>query len=184
MKRLFWIVVLAVCAVLLIAPTTDFIQHETHPIKYEEYVTKYSREFNVPKPLIYAIIKTESSFDPFAESEIGARGLMQITAIAHDWVNMRSEFDESFDDMYDAEANIKYGTFMLKLLLEQFKTESNALCAYHAGWGTAQKWLKNPDFSPDGENIKEIPYPDTAWYVKTVLKSRETYYKLYFSKGE
>ncbi len=184
MKRLFWIVVLSLCAVLLIAPTTDFIQRRTHPIKYEEYVAEYSKEYDVPAPLIYAVIKTESSFNPSAESEIGARGLMQMTDIAHDWVNMRANFDESFDKMYDAKTNIRYGTYMLKLLLEEFKTEKNALCAYHAGWGTAQKWLKDPDVSPDGENIENIPYPDTAWYVKNVLKSRETYNKLYFNKGE
>ncbi len=183
MKKLFWILILAACAVLLIAPTTDFINRQTHPIKYEDSVVKYSEEFNVPKELIFAVIKTESSFKSDAESKIGARGLMQITDVAYDWVKMRSGFEETFDQMYSPESNIKFGTYMLKLLLEEFESESNALCAYHAGWGTAQKWLKNPDYSPDGQNITNIPYPDTAWYVENVLKSRETYNKLYF-KGE
>ncbi len=183
MKRLFWIVVLAICAVLLISPVTDFIRHQTHPIKYENLVAKYSKEYDVPQSLIYAVIKTESSFKIDAESSIGARGLMQLTDVAHDWVKMRAGFEEDFDDMYDPECNIKFGVYMLKLLLEEFETPNNALCAYHAGWGVAQKWLKNKEYSPDGQNIVNIPYPDTAWYVEHVLKSREIYEKLYF-KGE
>ena len=183
MKRLFWLIVLSVAAAFLISPVTDYINRQAHPIKYSEFVTKYSQEYDVPKPFIYAVIKNESSFKPDATSSIGARGLMQITDVAYDWVNMRSGFDNSFDDMYDPETNIRYGTYMLKLLLEEFKTEENALCAYHAGWGVAQKWLKNEEYSPDKENITNIPYPDTKWYVQNVSKSRKIYEKLYF-KGE
>ena len=38
-----------------------------YPLKYTEYVEEYSQEFGVDKYLIYAMIKTESSFDIFAE---------------------------------------------------------------------------------------------------------------------
>lgn len=183
MKRFLWIIVLGIAAALLISPVTDYINRQSHPIKYSEFVSKYSREYDVPEPLIYAVIKTESSFKPDATSSIGARGLMQITDVAYDWVNMRSGFENSFDEMYDPETNVRYGVFMLKLLLEEFKTENNALCAYHAGWGVAQKWLKDTQYSPDSENITAIPYPDTKWYVENVSKSRKIYQKLYF-EGE
>ena len=36
--------------------------------------------------LIYTVIRTESGFDPMAESEVGARGLMQITEVTFDWI--------------------------------------------------------------------------------------------------
>ena len=34
-----------------------------HPKKYEQYVSKYSREYDVDELLIYAIIKIESNFN-------------------------------------------------------------------------------------------------------------------------
>ena len=35
-------------------------------MKYENYIEKYSAQYDVPKTLLLAVIKTESSFDPKA----------------------------------------------------------------------------------------------------------------------
>ena len=40
----------------------DLITKSFHPVKYSEFVTKYSAQYNVPEPIIYSVIKTESSF--------------------------------------------------------------------------------------------------------------------------
>ena len=50
-----------------------------YPVKYETYVSETSAELGVPETLIYSVIQVESGFDPEARSEVGARGLMQIT---------------------------------------------------------------------------------------------------------
>ena len=68
---------------------------------------------------------------------------------------------------------------MLRMLLDEFGSEANALCAYHAGWGNAQKWLKDPECAPDGRNIENIPFGDTKRYVKKVLDTKKMYEKLY-----
>jgi soluble lytic murein transglycosylase len=170
--------------VLIIIPVKNKLQFVFYPTKYSDFVNKYTDEFGVDKAFVYAVIKTESSFKPNAESNVGARGLMQLTQSAFDWVKFKSGFEGEFDDMFDPETNVKYGVYMLKLLLDEFKTESNALCAYHAGWGVTKEWLSSSVISPDLENIKNIPYSDTAWYVKTVLKARDVYNKMYFEKGE
>ena len=49
-----------------------------YPLEYQTYVERYSAEYGVDKYLVYAVIKTESGFDPDAVSNVGARGLMQI----------------------------------------------------------------------------------------------------------
>jgi soluble lytic murein transglycosylase len=64
-------------------------------------------------------------------------------------------------------------------LLEEFGTVENALCAYHAGWGNATKWLQDPAHAPDGKNITNIPFDDTKAYVAKVLATQEKYRELY-----
>ncbi|WP_434360818.1 membrane-bound lytic murein transglycosylase MltC [Parasalinivibrio latis] len=46
--------------------------------KYQQYVRASSRKYGISEDLIYAIIKTESSFNPYAVSWANAYGLMQV----------------------------------------------------------------------------------------------------------
>ena len=68
---------------------------------------------------------------------------------------------------------------MLRLLLDEFGTERNALAAYPAGWGSVKQWLQDPEYAPDGEHVTHIPFEDTRAYVDKVEKTREIYRRLY-----
>ena len=93
----------------------------TYPIRYESYVEQYSREFNVDKYLVYAVIKTESGFRPDAVSNVGARGLMQIMEDTFDWIKFKmGDEDTVYYDMYDPKTNIRYGCWLLGYLSEEF----------------------------------------------------------------
>jgi soluble lytic murein transglycosylase len=154
--------------------------HAAYPIEYEEAVQRESRANDLPPSLVYAIIRTESSFEPEAVSPIGARGLMQITEETYDWTAYRlGEEGGAYESLFDGDTNIRYGTALLRYLLEEFGTVENALCAYHAGWGNATKWLQDPAHAPDGKNITNIPFDDTKAYVAKVLKTQEKYRELY-----
>lgn len=49
-----------------------------YPIDYEAYVKQSSISHNLDPYLVCAVIKSESNWDPEAESNQGARGLMQL----------------------------------------------------------------------------------------------------------
>ena len=49
-----------------------------YPIDYEAYVKQSSISHNLDPYLVCAVIKSESNWDPEAESTQGARGLMQL----------------------------------------------------------------------------------------------------------
>ena len=68
---------------------------------------------------------------------------------------------------------------MLSLLLEEFGTVDNALCAYHAGWGSVKNWLSDPEYSSDGVHVENIPFADTRTYVERVNETLEIYRRLY-----
>lgn len=159
----------------------SFYEKSAYPVKYEHLVQSYSAEQNLDEDLVYAVIRTESSFRPLAESSVGARGLMQITEETFDFIHYRLGGTEQtvFADLFDPETNIRFGTFLLRILIDEFGSVSNALCAYHAGWGNAKKWLANEQYAPDGKEITNIPFGDTGRYVKKVLKTWEKYQTLY-----
>ena len=152
-----------------------------YPQEYSELVEKYSAENGLDEALVYAVICCESSFDPDAESSVGARGLMQITEDAFDWAMFKKKETRelSFDMLYDPELNIEYGTYLLGLFREEFTHDENLLCAYHAGRSQTKKWLADENISSDGI-VKHIPFEDTAAYVAKVIKTRDIYKNIYY----
>lgn len=152
----------------------------SYPIKYQSFVERYSAENHLNKYFVYAVIKTESGFDPSAESNVGARGLMQIMQDTFDWIKFKSD-DESavYYDMYNAEINIKYGCRLLGYLTEEFGNIEAVAAAYHAGRGNVNEWLADKRYSADGVHLDEIPISDTAHYVRKIKKAMDKYVKLY-----
>ena len=159
----------------------DRYYRNAYPMKYEELIDSACREKELDRALVYAVVRTESGFNPEAVSNVGAKGLMQMMPDAYEWVRMRKGLagEADHDDLFDPETNIEYGTSMLKILLDEFGTVDNALCAYHAGWGSVKNWLGDPEISPDGEHVEHIPFKDTAAYVEKVGKTIEIYRRLY-----
>lgn len=173
--------VLCGCCVVLFSASYRYFYRAAYPVEYASIVAEQSRANGLDEALVYAVIRTESGFNPQAQSSVNARGLMQITEDTFRWTQYRLGGQETleFDDLYDSEQNIRYGCALLRLLMEKFGTVENALCAYHAGWGSAKQWLNDPAYSSDGVNIDHIPFADTAYYVEKVMQTKETYRTLY-----
>jgi len=69
------LLILTICKALNIE---ERVLKYLYPIKFEEYVYKYSRELEIDPMLTFAIIKTESNFREDVISSSGAIGLMQL----------------------------------------------------------------------------------------------------------
>lgn len=161
-----------------------------YPLKFEELVTEYAVENNLDPSFVFAVIRTESSYNPSAISRVGARGLMQVTEETKDWImtKMPEEYVRDYinsenDDLLDAGFNILCGTFLLRFLYDEFKEWDTVLCAYNAGRGRALEWLSNPEYSSDGRTIHTIPFPETRQYVERVNEYKKIYEKLYFNSN-
>ena len=129
--------------------------------------------------MVYAIIKTESGFDPQARSHADAMGLMQLTQETFDWILSLYPTEDGSGDIWDPGDNIHCGCALLRLLLDQYGTVEVALAAYNAGMGNVSGWLESGDYSHDGETLHTIPYPETDAYVKKVQRAYGLYQKLY-----
>lgn len=158
----------------------DRFLHETHPIKYESYVRRYAAENGLDTDLVYAVIKTESGFDPTAVSNVGARGLMQIMEETFDWLKFKMGDEETkYSEMFDPKTNIKFGCYLLGYLCNEFGSVETAVAAYHAGRGKVNEWLADKSISSDGKNLDTIPIKDTAHYVSKIVSAIEIYKRLY-----
>ena len=151
-----------------------------YPQKYQEQVSAYAAEYQLPESLVYAVIKTESDFDPYANSHKDARGLMQILLSTGSWAAEKLGLENYTDEsLYDVDTNLHIGCWYLARLYEQFGSIPVALAAYNAGEGNVSRWLTESAYSADGETLDTIPYPATDDYVKTVLRRQMIYEKLY-----
>ncbi len=185
MKRsLFKSILIVLISIILFSIAYQSLLKAFYPVKFKDIVLKYSENYNVEPALVFAIIKNESGFDEKAVSSIGARGLMQITEETFLWIKSKIEPESglTFDDMFDPEANIRFGTYLLKLANSEFQSESAVYSAYHAGFNITRKWLNDEKYSSDGIELHTVPYEDTAQYIKNVKKTLKIYKKLYGGK--
>jgi soluble lytic murein transglycosylase-like protein len=103
-----------------------------------------------------AIIMTESGFDPKAESNRGAKGLMQLMPSTAKSLGV--------EDCFDPEENVYAGVFYFKKLLNRFGGDIElALAAYNAGSKRVRRYNGVP------------PFEETRRYIKSVLE----YYRKY-----
>jgi soluble lytic murein transglycosylase len=181
-RRRRWLALGAVAVVLgltvgILVATGAFdkaLEELTLPLKHEDVIRQQSDEKGVDAALIAAVIYSESKFSD-ATSSAGARGLMQITPGAAEFIERQSGATSfEMEDLSDPEINIRYGTFLLKELLERYDgDEAAALAAYNAGPGNADKW------GGSGLNVSDIPFPETRAYVEEVLDKQREYRRKY-----
>ncbi len=150
-----------------------------HPKEYTLLVDSYAAQYGLDADLVYAVIKTESSFDEEAVSSANAKGLMQITPETFLWLQTKLHETRGEEELMEPEVAIQYGCFFLKLLMEEFGDEQTALAAYHQGRGKVNSWLREAENSADGKTLDRIPSQETGHYIDKVTKAKAVYEKLY-----
>ena len=171
------LVALAIAGGFVIQHLYYAVQNRNYPRGYSEYVEKYSEMYGVPESVIYAVIKVESNFKYDAESYKSARGLMQLMPGTYEWLCAKEDIDPEKQSIDDPEINIRIGTKYLSYLYGQFEVWETVYAAYNAGHGIVRQWLADEQYGKDGHLIN-IPYPETASFVKKVSDTRAVYEKL------
>jgi len=120
---------------------------EIRALKYKPLVERFAKKLSISRNLVYAIIKTESDFNPYAVSSAPAFGLMQIvpSTAGQDVYRFlhNSEGLPSRGFLLNAENNIQYGTAYLHLLHYRYlndiqnpvSREYCVIAAYNTGAG-------------------------------------------------
>lgn len=124
--------------------------------RYDETIRHAAMLYQIPEPLIRAIIKCESDYDPRAVSPAGARGLMQLMPETAERMQVK--------DINDPRENIYGGVRYLRILANLFNGDLELTVAgYNAGEQAVINYAGIP------------PYAETRGYVVKVTK----YYRRY-----
>ncbi len=164
---------------LLASGIWEKIERNMYPLEYSDFVDNSSREFGVPKKIIYAVIKTESNFESNAISSDEAIGLMQLIPSTFEEITEKLGDHYEKGMMYDPETNIRYGAYYLSYLYRHFADWDVVFAAYNAGMGTVSEWLEDPAIVDSDGKLVNIPYDETQKYVKKVNSAINKYVDLY-----
>ena len=157
------------------SPTSEF-----YPVEYEALIRDYAAQNDIPPAYVAGVILAESSYRPEVVSSADAQGLMQLLPSTAEWI--AGKLGETFAEgsLFDPETNIRYGCWYLGFLMKRYDGDMKcASAAYHAGQGTVDRWLADPEASKDGATLDAIPSAATDTYVQRVLRYYEKYDEIY-----
>lgn len=175
--------VLTVAAVFLLRWVHIQLLQKMYPRNYAEAVTAAAKENNLDPNLVYAVIRQESRFQADAESGAGAVGLMQLTPETFEWLQKQETGSAllSSASLREPSVNVKYGCRFLSYLMKKYGVLHTSLCAYNAGSGRVDRWLRDSSLSKDGKTLLSVPYAETDDYARKVEQNYAQYKELYGS---
>jgi soluble lytic murein transglycosylase-like protein len=148
-----------------------------YPLRYDDWIRKYSDANGVDRFTIMGLIHQESYFNPKAKSAVGATGLMQLMPATGREIAGRFHITPHLDN---PETNIRLGTAHFKMLVNLFNGDNNlAIASYNAGQGRVMQWRRAAPGKPMDEFIEAIPFRETRTYVKHVVMLASTYRRMY-----
>jgi len=131
--------------------------------------------------LAHGISRQESSFDPYALSYAGARGMMQLmVGTAHDQANKMGVGFDSSRLLTDPNYNVALGSAYFQHMLDVWGGNVPlAVASYNAGSGNVSKWVRQMG-DPRGNMdivawIEAIPFDETRGYVERVIENSVVY---------
>ncbi len=155
---------------------------KTRAEAYKNEVEAYCRKYEVNPAMVYAVMQTESSFNPKAKSYVPAYGLMQIVP-ASAGKDCAASLNKSFSQptanyLYEPENNIEMGVHYLYLLNKRYYTkvtdpDSRDLCviaSYNTGAGNVARALRgDTKISKAIPQINEMSYEELFKYFENKL---------------
>jgi len=167
--------------------------------KYRPAVVKFAEQYHISPSLVFAVIRTESNFNPFAVSSAPAYGLMQLVPSSGGREAFRKVKGQdtlpSRDYLFNPENNIELGVAYLNVLsynqLEQIEnTISREYCvisAYNTGPRNVFKAFSSDSVSAINhingleppavyERLRgNLPYQETREYLAKVVTFRKQF---------
>ena len=158
---------------------------ESYPLFYHDTITRHLDHYgaqHVSLPIVLAVIRRESAFNPYAISPAGAEGLMQfMPGTAAEIAKNDPYFKNKQLDLSNEDMNIRLGVQNLKRLYTQYNGNiPMVFAAYNAGprkmdeW--AERWGAPPtDDEKQAYTIERFSYEETRTYVKNIMAGAALY---------
>ena len=147
---------------------------------FAESAKAYHAAFGSPELFVYAIMRKESGYFPFAVSSSDARGLLQLIPTTAAEVAKKLGIEFYPDELFDPDTNVHLGVAYLGSLLHRFAgQEALAAGGYNAGAHAMMRWCDQWPGRPLDEFVELITYDQAREYIKRVLANYAHYRHLY-----
>jgi soluble lytic murein transglycosylase-like protein len=119
------------------------------PAALATLVDHIAQRHDVDRDLVHSMIRVESNYNPFAVSNKGALGLMQLIPSTARRFGVANVFDPA--------QNVEGGVRYLKYLLDLYAGDNRlALAAYNAGEGTVERYRSVPPFRETRDYVYRV----------------------------
>ena len=180
-----------------IAMVSNFEQKKAD--KYRTTVNQFARQYKISPSLVFAIMRTESNFNPFAVSSVPAYGLMQLVPASGGREAYRhargADQIPSREFLFDSSNNVELGSAYLSVLtFSQLEEVANpvsreycVIAAYNTGPGNVfRTFSKTRETAVNEINSLEpgtlyeklrtaLPHEETRRYLATVTGYRKQF---------
>ena len=117
--------------------------------RFDEHIRQAATLYQIPEPLVRAVIKVESDYDPRAVSHAGARGLMQLMPGTADRLGVK--------DIGDPRENVFGGVRYLRVLANMFNGDLElTIAAYNAGEAAVMNHGGIPPFAETRDYVVKV----------------------------
>ncbi|MDN5348263.1 MAG: soluble lytic murein transglycosylase [Clostridia bacterium] len=175
-RRWFWSLLLLAGLFWFLPTLGRFL----YPLPYSQIIFSVARQSRLDPLLVAAVIRVESKFYPWAKSERGALGLMQLMPETARWVAEMQGLKYEGEKLMEPEYNLKLGCWYLAHLRDEFGGDLvPALAAYNGGRGRIRTWLNEGIWDGSLDTLDRIPYAETREFVKRVIYDYRIYRLLY-----
>ncbi|TAN62137.1 tetratricopeptide repeat protein, partial [bacterium] len=150
-----------------------------YPMRLVESIKQNAPEGPADPFLVAAIMREESGFNPEAVSPVGALGVMQIMPKTGEASAKEAGAEYSGpNDLFKPEVSIRLGSWYLGNVSRLVGNDLVlTIASYNAGPRAVLRWgAPRPD--DVDEFIENIPYSETRYYVKRVIRTYAEYLKL------
>ena len=158
-----------------------------YPQDFHEAATDACKRFSTPEYLLYALIRSESFFDPQIVSHAGASGLTQLMGSTA--ADIARKLKMSDYDLDDSTTNILFGCYYLEEMRRRLDGSSIlALFAYNGGITRVRTWVNSANLEfgtnalPKDLFLEALPFAETREYGRKVVSAAAMYGYLYYGK--
>ncbi len=145
-----------------------------YPEFFKNEICSTCSEYSLNKNLLFALVRSESFFNPEAVSSAGAVGLTQLMYPTASDVAKKLKAKDF--DLRDPAVNIKFGGFYLADLIRRLDgQELMAVCSYNAGITRVRQWISKYGKYGSELFIEMIPYSETREYARKIIGTEFIY---------
>jgi membrane-bound lytic murein transglycosylase C len=176
--------------------------------KYRTLVHQFAEQYRISPSLVFAVIRTESNFNPYAVSSAPAYGLMQLVPTSGGREAYRKakgqDVAPSRDYLFDPANNVELGTAYLNVLMfnqleavdHNVSREYCVIAAYNTGPSNVFRTFSRDrttavnqinSLQPAGvydQLRKSLPYEETRHYLEKVTGYRKAFVNLSESSNQ